>query len=73
MMNIGYTLEVMKEDTRAGHEGLFYGSDCFHYSTETEARKDMRERFPDKFCILTEWGQDGGFGDYEIEIERQNW
>lgn len=71
----GYTLEVMKKDINQHSKtyGQYYGSTCFHYGTEEEARKDMKELFHDRFCILTEWMQDGGFGDYEIEIARQNW
>lgn len=66
----GYTVEVMKK--RADGKG-YSGSSCFNYGSEAEARRDMKTVFRGKFCILTEWMQDGGFGDYEIELCRQNW
>ena len=69
-MKKGYTVEVMKE--REDGKG-YYGSTCYNYKTIEEARNDMKRLWADKFCILTEWMQDGGFGDYEVEIERQNW
>lgn len=67
----GYTVEVMKK--RSNGSG-YYGSTLHHYKSESEARSDMKSIWGNEFCILTEWAQfDGGFGDYEIEIARQNW
>lgn len=66
----GYTVEVIKRD----ENGYGVSSKQYNYKTEEEARSEMTGIFKNMFCILTEWAQfDGGFGDYEIEIARQNW
>ena len=69
-MLTGYTVEVIRRD----ENGHGVGSKFFHYTNEAEARAEMTTIFKDMFCILTEWGQfEDGLGNYEIEIDRQNW